>query len=75
MKDDSNILEFHLKKCVFYEVFKVDGELSLAPILCFYDDIFAEAVEEWISFEKRKTIANGDEYCDFCYINKDIKDD
>ena len=70
IRNDNKILEFHLKKCVFFEVFNVHGELSLAPILCFYDDIFAEAVEEWISFKRSKTIADGDEYCQFSYFFK-----
>lgn len=74
VKNNDNELAFHLKKCVFYEVFKVNDELSLAPILCFYDDIFAEAVEEWISFKRPKTIADGDDYCQFCYIFKDDKE-
>lgn len=70
IKDDDEKLEFHLKKCVFYEVFNAHDELSLAPILCFYDDIFAEAVEEWISFIRPKTIVSGDDFCQFCYIFK-----
>jgi hypothetical protein len=70
IKNDSKILEFHLKKCIFVEVFKVHGELSLAPILCFYDDIFANALEEWIDFKRPKTIADGDGYCQFLYILK-----
>lgn len=74
VKNDINTLEFHLKHCVFYEVFRAHGELSLAPILCFYDDIFAEAVEEWISFIRPKTIADGDDFCQFCYIFKNSKD-
>ncbi|MHA1914302.1 MAG: L-2-amino-thiazoline-4-carboxylic acid hydrolase [Promethearchaeota archaeon] len=68
IKNDDKVLEFHLNKCIFYEVFKVHGELDLAPILCFYDDIFAEAVEDWISFKRPKTIADGADYCQFCYI-------
>jgi len=72
IKNDNNMLEFHLRHCVFFEVFKAHGELSLAHILCFYDDIFAEAVEEWISFKRPKTIADGAEYCQFYYINKNL---
>ncbi|MFX1427702.1 MAG: L-2-amino-thiazoline-4-carboxylic acid hydrolase [Promethearchaeota archaeon] len=71
IKNDEKVLEFHLNKCIFYEVFKVHKELVLAPILCFYDEIFAEAVEEWITFERPKTIANGEDYCQFCYFFKE----
>ena len=71
--NDEKVLEFHLKKCIFFEVFKAHDEISLAPILCFYDEIFAEAVEEWISFKRPKTIADGADYCQFCYIFKNDK--
>jgi hypothetical protein len=67
VKNNDRELEFHFHKCVFYEVFKANGELDLAPILCFYDNIFTKAVEEWIDFKRPKTIANGEEYCQFCY--------
>lgn len=70
VKNDEKTLEFHLKKCIFFEVFKAHGEISLAPILCSYDDIFAIAVEKWISFNRPKTIADGAEYCQFCYTFK-----
>ena len=68
-KDDTT-LEFHLKKCVFYDVFKAHGETDLAPILCYYDDIFAEAVSEWITLKRPKTIADGYDYCQFIYFPK-----
>ena len=71
VKNDETTLEFHLKRCVFYDVFKVQGETDLAPILCYYDDIFAEAIQEWITFERPKTIADGCAYCQFIYLPKD----
>jgi hypothetical protein len=71
VKNNESVLEFHLNKCIFYEVFKAHGELPLAPILCFYDKIISEAVEEWIAFERPKTIAHGEKYCQFCYIFKE----
>lgn len=46
VKNKDTILEFHLKRYVFYDVFKAHGELDLAPILCYYDDILAEAIQE-----------------------------
>lgn len=73
VKNDDTMLEFHLKRCVYYDVFKAHGELDLAPILCYYDDIFAEAIQEWINFERPKTIADGYAYCQFIYFPKDNK--
>ncbi|NVM55884.1 MAG: L-2-amino-thiazoline-4-carboxylic acid hydrolase [Candidatus Helarchaeota archaeon] len=70
VQTDETILEFHLHKCIFYEVFRAHGEESLTPILCAYDDIFAEAVEEWIIFQRPKTIADGYEQCIFYYEKK-----
>jgi hypothetical protein len=73
VKNNDTILEFHLKRCVYYDVFKAHGELDLAPILCYYDDILAEAIQEWITFERLKTIADGDAYCQFIYFPKDSR--
>lgn len=70
VKNNEKVLEFHLSKCIFYEVFKAHKQLPLAPVLCFYDKIISEAVEEWIAFERPKTIAHGEEYCQFRYILK-----
>jgi len=67
IQNDEKILKFHLNKCVFFEVFKVHDEQSIATILCNYDQIFAEAVEEWIFFTRPKIIAEGDDLCEFCY--------
>ena len=71
VKNDDTTLEFHLKRCVFYDVFKANREGDLAPILCYYDDIFAEAVQEWITFKRPKTIADGFTYCQFIYFPND----
>ncbi|MFX1281691.1 MAG: L-2-amino-thiazoline-4-carboxylic acid hydrolase [Promethearchaeota archaeon] len=71
VNNNDKVLEFHLNKCIFYEVFKAHGELPLAPVLCLYDKLFAEAVEEWIVFKRPKTIAHGEKYCQFCYMFKE----
>ena len=70
IQNDEKVLEFHLNNCIFYNIFQAHGEISLAPLLCYYDDIFASAVEEWIEFKRPKTIADGFEYCQFRYIYK-----
>jgi hypothetical protein len=70
IQNDEKVLKFHLNKCIFFEVFKVHDEQSIASILCNYDQIFAEAVEEWIFFTRPKIIADGDDLCEFCYEYK-----
>ncbi len=40
VKNNETILEFHLKKCIFYDIFKAHEEIHLSPILCNYDNIF-----------------------------------
>jgi len=72
IQNDEKTLIFHLNKCVYFEVFKVHNEQSIAPILCNYDEIFAEAVDQWISFTRPKIIAEGDDFCEFCYRLKAI---
>jgi len=67
IQNNEKMLRFHLNKCIFSEVFKVHSEQSMTSILCNYDEIFAEAVDEWISLTSPKIIAEGDEFCEFCY--------
>lgn len=71
IQNDDGVLKFQLNKCIYFEVFKVHNELALAPILCNYDEIFAEAVDEWILFTRPKMIAEGDNYCEFKYKLKE----
>ena len=70
IQNNEQTLEFHLHKCIFYEIFRSHGEEALAPILCAYDEIFAEVVEDWISFQRPETIADGFKQCDFLYHKK-----
>lgn len=67
IQNNEKKLIFHLNKCIYFEVFKAHNEQSIAPILCNYDEIFAEAVDEWISFTRPNIIAEGDDFCEFCY--------
>lgn len=71
IKNNDNNLEFHLNRCVFYEILNAHGEPDLAPILCDYDSIFSEAVQEWITFRRPKTIADGFPSCHFVYFPND----
>ena len=75
IKNDEGVLKFHLNKCIYFEIFKVHNELAISPVLCKYDEIFAETVDEWISFSRPKIIAEGDNYCEFFYQLKDVPDD
>ena len=70
IQNNEQTLEFHLHKCIFYEIFRSHGEEALAPILCAYDEIFAEAVANWISFQRPETIADGFKQCNFQYQKK-----
>ncbi len=74
IQNNEKMLIFHLNKCIFFEVFKVHDEQSIALILCKYDEIFAEAVEEWVSFTRPKIIAEGDDFCEFRYELKTNND-
>jgi hypothetical protein len=58
---------FDIGRCLYFEILREAGKPELGPILCEYDQIFAEYVKDWIRFIRHETIASGDKRCDFRY--------
>lgn len=62
---------FNLHRCFYLEILKANNHLELIPILCKFETIFANYLNHWIKFSHQKSIAEGDDYCAFRYINID----
>ncbi len=56
---------FDINRCFYQEIFKEFGREDLGHILCEYDNILAENVSQWISFNRDETIAAGSDKCLF----------
>jgi hypothetical protein len=63
--DDDSEFGFDIKKCLHFEIFEANGHPELGPILCEYDYLLMDTVSDWIRFERKETIADGNERCDF----------
>lgn len=59
---------YDIKRCYYVDIFKANGCLELAPILCHYDNLLADNLNEWVRFQRNSTIAQGDEKCAFRYF-------
>lgn len=61
---------FDIQRCLYFEILREAGKPELGPILCEYDSLLAEAVQNWIGFTRHETIARGDKRCTFRYCKK-----
>ncbi len=68
--DTDEVFGFDLHRCLYCEFFREWGYSELAPVLCAYDGLFTDSLEEWVSFERTKTIAEGADLCDFRFHRK-----
>ncbi|MHA2275530.1 MAG: L-2-amino-thiazoline-4-carboxylic acid hydrolase, partial [Candidatus Kariarchaeaceae archaeon] len=57
-----------INRCIYQEVFKKFGREDLGPILCEYDTIIADNVDQWVRFEREETIADGFPRCTFRFF-------
>ncbi len=68
--DTDAVFGFDLHRCLYCELFRDFGYSELAPVLCKYDKLYAETLEDWVSFERTGTIADGADLCDFRFHRK-----
>ena len=64
--------KFDIKKCLYFETLKRNGRPDLGPILCAYDFLLSDSIHQWVKFERKKTIANGNHSCQFRYIRDNV---
>ena len=67
VENDENNFGFNIRRCLYFEILKEAGRPELGPILCEYDRLIADVVDDWIKFTRHETIASGDKLCTFRY--------
>lgn len=60
---------FHMKSCIYVETTQKYGCPELCPLFCKNDNVVLAGYKPAIVFERNRTIANGDNYCDFHFKN------
>jgi hypothetical protein len=58
------------KKCPVYEYFKKEGVVELTRAYCDIDKLVAALVPDHIELKRDRTLAKGDNSCDFYYYKK-----
>jgi hypothetical protein len=58
------------KQCPYYDFFKKEGVVELTKAYCDIDKLVAELVPNHIELKRQRTLANGDNCCDFYYYKK-----
>jgi hypothetical protein len=71
IEDSDSCFGFDLHRCIYFEIFNKNDRPDLGPILCEYDWLLAEAVEQWITFERLEAIALEGKKCTFRYYPND----
>ncbi len=70
VNQESGCYGFDIQKCLYFDILREAGKPELGPILCEYDRILADVLENWIEFTRYETIASGDKRCTFRYCKK-----
>ncbi|GAA0741299.1 L-2-amino-thiazoline-4-carboxylic acid hydrolase [Clostridium oceanicum] len=68
IKNNKDTIEFHAKKCLYFDIMKEEGCVELVPIFCQIDDYVYGNMDNVI-WDRKKTLGNGDELCDFRFLS------
>ncbi len=70
VEKEEGCFAFDMHRCFYFDILREAGKPELGPILCDYDSLFADSIEDWIDFTRHETIATGDKRCTFRYCRK-----
>jgi hypothetical protein len=56
VSDTDEEFTFNINRCFYQEIFKEFGREDLGSIMCEYDSIIADNVDQWVRFERDETI-------------------
>jgi hypothetical protein len=59
---------FNMRSCFYLQVLEDYGVPELAPLYCSVDDAIYEGVSPYVKWARKRTLARGDEYCDFRFV-------
>lgn len=65
---DGKEVHFNLSKCLYWELCQAYGCPELCSVYCEKDHIIFSGLAPKLRFERRYTLAEGDDYCDFRFF-------
>jgi len=67
---DETTLRFHVTRCAYAEMYRALGLAHLgATLSCQRDAAFLEGFNPNLRFERKHTLMEGHDFCDFCYTS------
>ncbi len=69
VKCDTNEVHFDMMSCIYVETTNKYNCPELCPLFCANDDVTLSGFQPSIVFKREKTIASGQEKCDFHFYN------
>jgi hypothetical protein len=69
LQNDKNAIRFNMKSCFYFDTFSKYGAPELTASFCRVDDLTYGKMSPCIKWQRSKTIAKGDTYCDFCFLS------
>jgi hypothetical protein len=64
---DKNSIRFDMKSCFYFDTLSKYGAPELTASFCQVDDFVYGNMSPYLSWQRTKTIARGNDYCDFCF--------
>lgn len=68
-QNDKNAIRFDMKSCFYFDTLSKYGVPELTASYCLVDDFIYGNMSPYLSWERTKTIARGNDLCDFCFAN------
>lgn len=69
LQNDENAIRFNMKSCFYFDTFLKFGVPELTAAFCRVDDLTYDNMSSYIRWQRTQTIAKGESYCDFCFLN------
>ena len=68
LQNDRNAIRFNMKSCFYFDTFSKYGAPELTASFCRVDDLTYDKMSPHIKWQRSRTIARGETYCDFCFL-------
>jgi L-2-amino-thiazoline-4-carboxylic acid hydrolase len=68
LQNDRNAIRFDMKSCFYFDTFSKYGAPELTASFCRVDDLTYGNMSSHIRWQRSRTIARGEAYCDFCFL-------
>ena len=70
VQNDKNAIRFNMTSCFYFDTLTRYGASELTASFCEVDDFIYKDMSPKIKWQRSKTIARGETYCDFCFARK-----